>query len=60
LLQTDGQADQRSGAVCRPAFAVGGEGKKKLMNQLMYLSYSLNDYCGDEEEIKEIISPPLS
>jgi len=27
-LQTDGQTDQRSGAVSRPAFAVGDEGKK--------------------------------
>jgi hypothetical protein len=60
LLQTDGQTDQRSGAVSRPAFAVDDEGKKNLMNQLMYLSYSLNDYSGDEEEIKEIIIPSLS
>jgi len=57
-LQTDGQTDQRSGAVSRPAFAVGDEGKKNLMNQLMYLSYSLNDY--DAEQIKEIIIPSLS
>jgi hypothetical protein len=53
--ETYGQTDQRSGAVSRPAFAVDDEGKKNLMNQLMYLSYSLNVYSGDEEEIKDTL-----
>ena len=51
---------QRKGKSTIGNFGLESEGKKKLMNQIMYLSYSLNDYCGDEEEIKEIISPSLS